>query len=104
MLDAIERIKRREAIIQRTHPDRPDARLIMSLSRGEIVQDVKGKGTGLFVFSTAASTQGQIYFFPLADARRASQKASFAVKANSMSRDARKVTVDPLGRIRWAND
>ena len=104
MLEAVERLKRRQPIIQRKHPERPDAKFIMSLSRGEMVLDVKGKGSGLFVFNTAASTQGQIYFHAHTNARRADQKARFAVKANSMSRDSRKVTVDPLGRIRWAND
>ena len=36
------------------------------------------------------------------DARRSSEQAKFVATANSL--DARKVTVDPLGRIRWAND
>jgi hypothetical protein len=56
------------------------------------------------VFNTAASTQGQIYFHLHTDARPANKKEKFVVTANSMSHDARKVTVDPLGRVRWAND
>jgi CRISPR-associated endonuclease Csn1 len=103
-LDAIERIKRHEPIISREHPDRPGARFIMSLSSGEIVQDLKGKGTGLFVFSTAASTSGQMWFLGHAEARPSSAATTYSVKATTMSPDARKVTIDPLGRIRWAND
>ena len=105
MLEAIERVKRCESIIQRTHPTRADAKFVMSLSAGEMVQGTfKGKER-LAKFKTAASTQGQIYFVEHTDARRDSgdsPAAKFAVNANSLK--GRKVTVDPLGRIRWAND
>ncbi len=103
MLEAINRIKRREPIIQREHPHRPGAKFVMSLSRGELVLGAREDGK-LMVFNTAASTQGQIYFHYHTDARPSTKKQRVAVKANSMSRKARKVTVDPLGRIRWAND
>lgn len=107
MLGAIERIKRKEPVISRVHPSKPDARFIMSLSAGEMVLGTFKGRQRLVKFKTAASTQGQVYFVEHTDARRDSGDApaeKFAVTANSMSRDARKVTVDPLGRIRWAND
>jgi CRISPR-associated endonuclease Csn1 len=104
MLDAIECIRSKKPIIQRTHPNRPGAKFIMSLSRGEIVMDIKGKGTGLFVFNTAASTSGQMWFLRDTDARKSSEAKPVSVKASTVSPMARKVTVDPLGRIRWAND
>jgi hypothetical protein len=75
----------------------------MSLSRGEAVLSPKGDGQ-LMIFNTAASTQGQIYFHHHCDARMAGERDKFVVTANSMARDAKKVTVDPLGRVRWAND
>jgi CRISPR-associated endonuclease Csn1 len=103
MLEAIQRIRRKEPIISRVHPSRPNAHFVMSLSAGEAVVGPKGDGQ-LMIFSTAASTQGQVYFNRHTDARRSSDRQKIVVTANSMDRNARKVTVDPLGRIRWAND
>src|SRR5207244_13331390 len=37
MLEAKRRVKAGEPIIQKRHPDRPDAKFVMSLSRGELV-------------------------------------------------------------------
>lgn len=102
MLEATQRIKRKEPIIQRVHPDRPDAKFVMSLSSRELVlANVKGEEK-LLQFKTAASTQGQIYLVEHTDARRSSDQKKHVFSANTL--DARKVTVDPLGRIRWAND
>lgn len=102
MLEAINRLKRNEPIVQRTHPDKPDARFVMSLASRELVLANWKDGQRLLVFKTAASTQGQIYFAEHLDARRSSDQAKFVATANLL--DARKVTVDPLGRIRRAND
>jgi CRISPR-associated endonuclease Csn1 len=78
------------------------AKFLYSLSRGEMVwANWKGQHK-LLVFKTAASTQGQIYFAEHTDARRSAEQTQFVARANKL--DARKVTVDPLGRIRWAND
>jgi hypothetical protein len=103
MLEAIQRIKEEKSIISRVHPDRPDAKFIMSLSRGELVLGPKGDGR-LMAFNHGVSTDGKIYFRLPTDARPANDREKFIVNANTMSRNARKVTVDPLGRIRWAND
>jgi CRISPR-associated endonuclease Csn1 len=102
MLEAMNRLKRKEDVIQRSHPTKPDAKFVMSLSSRELVLANWKDGERLLVFKTAASTQGQIYFAEHLDARRSSDQAKFVATANSL--DARKVTVDPLGRIRWAND
>lgn len=102
MLEAMNRAKRGEPIIQRTHPNRPDARFIMSLSAGEMVLANWKDGERLLTFKTAASTQGQIYFAEHSDARKSADYKQFVANANTL--DACKVTVDPLGRIRWAND
>jgi CRISPR-associated endonuclease Csn1 len=102
MLEAMNRLKRGEPVVQRTHPDRPDAKFVMSLSSREMVlANWKGEEK-LLTFKTAASTQGQIYFAEHTDARRSSDQTKYVATANSLH--ARKVTVDPLGRIRWAND
>jgi len=107
MLEAINRIKRHEPIIQRTPPINhpsipPDAAFLFSLSRGEMVlADWKGEEK-LLVFKTASSTQGQIWFAEHTDSRKSSEYKQFVANANTLN--ARKVTVNPLGRIRWAND
>jgi CRISPR-associated endonuclease Csn1 len=102
MLDAVKRIRRREPLIQRTHPDHPDAKFLMSLSRGEMVLGVFKKLKSLVCFKTCASTQGQLYFASHTDARRGSEYEKLVVKAATFR--GSKVTVDPLGRLRWAND
>ncbi|GAB4141339.1 MAG: hypothetical protein Tsb009_11120 [Planctomycetaceae bacterium] len=104
---AMSEIANREPLIQRTPPADhptipPDARFVMSLSLGEMVlANWKGEEK-LLVFKTAASTQGQIYFCEHTDARRSAEYKKYVANANTLN--ARKVTVDPLGRIRWAND
>ncbi len=102
MLDAARRLKRNETLIQRVHPKHPQARFLMSLSRGEMVLG-RFKGIERLVcFRTCASTQGQLYFAAHNDARRGSQYEKFVVMASTF--EGRKVTVDSLGRIRWAHD
>jgi len=102
MLEAVDRLKRGEPVVQRVHPSRRDARFVMSLCRGDMVlANWKGEEK-LLVFTTGASTQGQLYFVEHTDSRRSTEARKFAATANSL--DARKVTVDPLGRVRWAND
>jgi CRISPR-associated endonuclease Csn1 len=102
MLEAKRRLKHSEPVIQRVHPERSDARFVMSLSSRELVQaNWKGE-TKLLQFKTASSTQGQIWFVLHTDARRSAEQTQYVANANTL--DAQKVTVDPLGRIRWAND
>lgn len=102
MLEATQRLREGKPIIQRVHPERPQARFVMSLSGSEMVlADWQGQQK-LLTYKTAASTQGQIYFCEHTDARRSSGYKKFACNCNTL--DARKVTVDPLGRIRWAGD
>jgi len=107
MIDAIERVRRHEPLIQRKPPTDgrdipPDARFLFSLSQGELVlADVKGQET-LLVFKTAASTSGRLRFAEHTDARRSGDQRKHVFKANTLR--ARKVSVDPLGRVRWAKD
>lgn len=102
MLDATRRVRDKQTIIQRTHPTRQDAKFIMSLSAGEMVlANVKGRQK-ILKFRTAASTQGQIYFCEHTDARKSAEYRKYVFSCNTL--DARKITIDPVGRIRWAND
>lgn len=101
-LEASRRLQAREPLYSRVHPSDPEAKFVMSLSPGDmLVASIKGKER-ILVFRTSASTQGQLYFVEHTDARPDKKIKKFAATANSLK--ARKVTIDPLGRIRWAND
>lgn len=102
MLEAFQRLKRGEPVVRRIHPHRPEARFIMSLSSRELVRTSIGRTDRLLVFKTAASTTGQLRFVDQFDARRASEQSEVSFTANTL--ECRKITVDPLGRVRWAND
>lgn len=103
-LEAASRLRNRQPLIQRTYPNRPEARFVMSLSKGEsVLVEQKHKGRErLMYFSTAASIQGQIYLIEATDARPNPTRKQFAFNANTLR--GKKVTVDPLGRLRWAHD
>ena len=101
-LQLARRERRKEPLICRTHPTNPEAKFLFSLSWGETVWATFRGREGLFVFKTAASTSGQMWFTLHTDARPSSQAHKFSAKVNTL--DGVKVTVDPLGRIRNAND
>ena len=102
MLEAARRVANGQPVISRVHTSDPQARFLFSLSRGEMVMTtVKGQ-PGLFVYKTSASTQGQIYLVRHNDARESKLKPQVAVTANTLT--GTKVVVDPIGRIRTAND
>jgi len=104
MLEARRRIKSKETIINRTHPTRADARFVMSLSGGEVylVTSRDSSSSQLMTFKTGNSESGQLWFAHATDARKSSEQTKPSFLATTLT--ARKVTVDPLGRIRWAND
>lgn len=93
-------------IIRRVHPDRPDARFVMSLSPGHELVLAKLKGHDapvLLYFKTAASTSKQMQFAMATDARRSADQKPY-ISFSPATLDAEKITVDPLGRLRWAGD
>ncbi len=102
MIEAAKRVREKEPLIRRQHATRKEAKFLMSLSRGELVLGTFKGQERLCAYQTGASTQGQLYFAVHTDARKSGEKEKYAVNANTIA--ARKVTVDPLGRIRWAND
>lgn len=113
MLEATKRLKRREPIIQRDPPAKHEtipahAWFLFSLSRGEMVLAQVDGREQLLVYNTSASTSGQMRFFLHLDARplsaedAAKKRKRMAFQPNTLI--ARKVVVDPLGRLRWAND
>ena len=107
MLEATYRVKTGQPVIDRIPPDSHrtipnDARFLMSLSSRELLLQNQEGRSQLLVFKTAASTQGQIYFALHSDARRSGDAKKYVCNANTLQ--GRKVVVDLLGRVRWAND
>lgn len=107
MLEAIDRVKHHQPVIERTPPSEhnkipPNARFLFSLSKGELILAKIDGNEQLMVFDTAAQTSEQMWFYRHTDARKSSDRDTSSFKPNTIN--ARKVTVDPLGRIRWAND
>ena len=110
MLEAANRLRSGRGIIQRVPdpkrcPGIPrDARFVMSLAKGEIVlADLDGAEV-LLVVQTLIQTEKKVYFAVHTDARRKKQLVRASVNTMFTRYKIRKVTVDPLGRIRWAND
>jgi hypothetical protein len=104
-IEAARRVRGREPIVRRIHPTRAEAKFVMSVCPGDMLLMANGDGADeLMVVSTlvAGEEQKRIHVVRAADARRGSEKADRGLTANTFK--ARKVTVDPLGRIRWAND
>lgn len=103
MLEAAQRLKVGQQVIQRAHPTVPEAEFLMSLSQNEMVLLTHEGKEDLYRFEKAAGTSGQMWFRHHTAAGKSSEKIGEVSKKPS-TLHARKVTVDPLGRIRWAND
>lgn len=109
MLEASVRKTDRRAVIERQHSDNPDAKFVMSLSSGDSVLVRREGADRLMVVSALVSTQRRVHLIDANDARPASgdaKRKDIGLTPGSLlgKYGARKVTVDPLGRIRWAND
>jgi hypothetical protein len=112
---ALREIAQQHPIIERDprkleHADReripPNARFVMSLSKNELILlEINGTDT-LYAYNTAAATTRQMTFYPHTAARHGGAIHGKLTKypASLFQLNPRKVTVDPLGRIRWAND
>lgn len=103
MLEAVERLRKREPLVRRSHPTNPNARFLMSLAGNELVLLQHNGKEDLYRFETAASTSQQMWFRHHTFAGKSSDKwGRISKMPNTLV--ARKVTVDPLGRIRTASD
>jgi CRISPR-associated endonuclease Csn1 len=104
--EGVRQILQEIPVVDRRHPKRPSAKFLMSLSQGEMVLVDWDGEEKILVFRTAASTTGQLRFTEHTDARKSNDHRVYRAIANSLieERKARKVVVDRLGRVRWAND
>ena len=92
-------------LINRKHPTQPKAQFVMSLSRGELVEyrDKPDAQPKIMVLKTAISTNQRLIFALQTDARKSSDYHKIGVSPKDFSK-IRKVTINPLGQVRWAND
>lgn len=98
LLEAAQRLSRREPVVRRSAPG---TEFVMSLSKGDAVLFPPGKRHGLWIVQ-GIKANGQIELWRAADARGAT---AFRPRPSAILRDGgRKVQVDPIGRIRPAND
>jgi len=103
MLEAANRLRNGEQIIQRIHPEHPEARFLFSLSNNEMVLVEQDGQEQLYRLVRSASTSKQMWFkHHRAAGESGSKLGEISKMPNTLN--ARKVTVDPVGRIRWAND
>lgn len=100
MLEAAKRKSKGQSVIQRTHPEHPEARLIMALHNGDMVcAEFKGK-LQLLRLSSAVSTSEQLRFYSHTDAI-SDPKHMFRKSAAVFV--GKKVLVDLLGRVHPAH-
>jgi CRISPR-associated endonuclease Csn1 len=106
MWDAAKRARAGLPPIDRTPPD--GKRFVMSLSAGEMFEIVGHDGeVQLCVVRKLDQRSKRVYFKLHWDARETDElnKENLYFSPGRMQKvGAKKVTVDPLGRIRWAND
>lgn len=101
LLEAARRIARREPILRKTN-DTGD-RLVMSLAKGDMVTIDDDRAPYWTVREIMSN--GQVTLVPHTDARPTRQAVAFMPTARGlMSRNAVKLSVDPIGRIRRAYD
>lgn len=113
MLEAANRIKRKEPLIQRDAKKLSDenremipanAQFVMSISNGELVLARINGEERLLKLRTSKSTEKKLIFQFSEDARKTYKPIRTTCNTLFTKYHAKKVTVDPLGRIRWAND
>ncbi len=99
LLEAARRLARREPVVRRTRED--GAAFVMSLAAGDAVQFPAGEKQGIWIVQ-GAWANGQIVLAKAVDA-----KGATVTRPNpaAILRDSgRKVSIDPIGRVRAAGD
>lgn len=113
LVEAARRAAAHEPVVRRRCPD--GARFLYSLSKGDTILFPKAAGEPEMLWCVEnIASKGQISLTSINDASNAASKSNGSKKekaslfeprvAGLISRNARKVAVDPIGRIRPAND
>ena len=99
LLEASRRLKKQEPIVQRERND--GARFVMSLSKGDSLELRKGNQNKVRVVKAIAA-KGQIEMVDHNDAT--SKETKYSPRIRTVAENAKKISVDPIGRTRPAND
>src|SRR5207244_4338085 len=101
---AARRIVERRPIIDRSHPD--GWKFVMSLSINEMVLIAEESGRESLFRVQKMDVNGGVILRPHTFSGKAkdTDKPPLILRRSGNTLHGRKVTVDPLGRIRWAND
>ncbi len=104
MLDAATRIKDGNPVVNRK--TLPDRRFVMSLSINEMLEVEMPDGSKRLHRVQKMDINGSLVLRPHTYAGKVSDtdKPPLILRKTANTLRGRKVTVDPLGRIRWAND
>lgn len=113
LFEAARRLARREPVVRRIRDD--GATFVMSLARGDTVELQEGAEKGLWVVQ-GISASGRPTLSRLTDARPTSKNEAHKQRVEGvrkdfeprlggfMSRRPKKLSIDPIGRVRPAND
>lgn len=101
MFEASRRLAKREAVVRKQSTD--GGGLIMTLSQGDSFFIPAGERNGYWTVKTIAAN-GQVFCKPLSDADPGSKGLWGPSPAPLLKLNPRKVSIDPIGRVRPAND
>ncbi|MEE4208823.1 MAG: type II CRISPR RNA-guided endonuclease Cas9 [Parvularcula sp.] len=99
LFEAARRLTQREPIVRRQQKN--GAKFVMSLAPGETIEAPEGKTQGVWVVQ-GVWANGQVVLLKAADAIGDTIRRPGA--ASLLREGARKISVDPIGRVRRAND
>ncbi len=99
LLEASLRLGRRESVVRRKRGD--GAKFIMSLSPGDSLELAKGGGGEKRWVVKKIASKGQVTLW---DHRDAIGETKYEPRARTIANGGKKISVDPIGRIRPAND
>lgn len=101
MFDAARRVAKREAVTRKRSEQ--GGALVMTLSQGDSFHVTDGERNGYWTVKTIAAN-GQCFCKPLTDADTSAKGLWGPSPTPLLKLNPRKVSVDPIGRVRPAND
>ncbi len=103
LFQAAQRLSRSEPVVNRVH--KSGAIFVMSLSQGDAIRFAKEHGQPVTIWHVQKiASKGQISLLALSDASREEHSLFEPMIGGIISRHAEKLSIDPIGRIRIAND
>ena len=99
LLDVSQRLIKRETIVKRERSD--GAEFIMSLSKGDSLEITKNNELKIRIVKVIAA-KGQVTMVDHDDAT--SKETKYSPRIKTIVENGKKVSVDPIGRVRPAND